>query len=486
VHGLTHHHEATYDSAPSSERIRLKTVGVDVGSSTSHVMFAEVHLERDGRGLSSRFRVVDRVVTFRGEVILTPYADPDTIDVPALAAHLDAQYAAARETRDSVDAGAVVVTGRAAHKQNAPALLSMFADSAGRFVCAAAGPNLEATLAAHGSGATGWTECTRVLVVDIGGGTTKFAVVEHGVVRHTAAIDLGARLVAWDADDVVIRVEPTVAPYVEALPRVGDHFIPELQAATAERMGARLVAVLRGLLSDEPLDEVSRALYLTEPLPRIGPVDAVTFSGGVSEFVDGRESRPRGDVGALLGAYLREHAGGLGAPVRPATAGIRATIIGASQHTVQVTGNTILVSAADALPLRNLPVAEATFGSGARLDQQLAAAVGRLDIVEGREPCAVSVRWQGPVDIPALQSFAAQLRTALPATFAQAEIPLVLVVDVDVAGLVGMLLTERDPPGCAVIVLDQVEVRDLDYVDIGPLDREHNVVPVVVKSLVFR
>ena len=41
--------------------------------------------------------------------------------------------------------------------------------------------------------------------------------------------------------------------------------------------------------------------------------------------------------------------------VRPGE-GIRATVIGASQYTIQVSGSTIYVAPLDVLPLRNLPV----------------------------------------------------------------------------------------------------------------------------------
>ena len=39
----------------SQENVELKTVGIDIGSSTSHLLFAKVALQRQSQGLSSRF-----------------------------------------------------------------------------------------------------------------------------------------------------------------------------------------------------------------------------------------------------------------------------------------------------------------------------------------------------------------------------------------------------------------------------------------------
>ena len=41
----------------------------------------------------------------------------------------------------------------------------------------------------------------------MGGGTTKFSLIEDGVVSQTAAISIGARLIAFDENDVITRIE---------------------------------------------------------------------------------------------------------------------------------------------------------------------------------------------------------------------------------------------------------------------------------------
>ena len=77
------------------------------------------------------------------------------------------------------------------------------------------------------------------------------------------------------------------------------------------------------------------------PLTFKGEIDCVMFSGGVSEFVYGYEKRNLGDLGVELGKKVRARANQLNGgnvPLRPAEVRIRATVIGASQYTVQVSG----------------------------------------------------------------------------------------------------------------------------------------------------
>src|SRR5690348_10057172 len=56
-----------------ADNIELTTVGIDVGSSTSHLMFSKLHLQRLGQYLSSRYVVVNRETLHRSPILLTPY-----------------------------------------------------------------------------------------------------------------------------------------------------------------------------------------------------------------------------------------------------------------------------------------------------------------------------------------------------------------------------------------------------------------------------
>ena len=66
------------------------------------------------------------------------------------------------------------------------------------------------------------------------------------------------------------------------------------------------------------------------------------------------------------------------------------------------------------------------------------------------------------------------------------EHPLLVVIDADVAGVVGALFKEEFGVNGAIVCIDQVLLREFDYIDIGRPLPDQGVVPVVVKSLVFR
>ena len=112
-------------------------------------------------------------------------------------------------TRDEIDTGAVIITGEAARRDNARKIAELFSDETGRFVCATAGPTLETIMAAHGSGAVlhSREQGMTLLNIDVGGGTTKISLIDNGKIRATTAVNIGARLVAYDGAESIIRLE---------------------------------------------------------------------------------------------------------------------------------------------------------------------------------------------------------------------------------------------------------------------------------------
>src|SRR5207237_8694689 len=74
------------------DNVELTTVGVDVGSSTSHLLFAKLHLQRLTDSLSSRFVVTERTVLHKSPILLTPYRRDGLIDVAALQTFVDTTY----------------------------------------------------------------------------------------------------------------------------------------------------------------------------------------------------------------------------------------------------------------------------------------------------------------------------------------------------------------------------------------------------------
>jgi ethanolamine utilization protein EutA len=529
--------------AYTGERIELLSVGVDIGSSTSHLIFSKLALERQGKRLSSRYVVTERETLYRSPVIFTPYTsrkretvrpepdspvrpEPDSpvrpepveappraregvagrtqfdqIDAPALGAFIAESYGAANLTPDDVDGGAVITTGEAALRDNARAVADLFSQETGKFVVATAGPNLESLLAAHGSGAADLSAKSDdpILNVDIGGGTTKFAICTQGAVRETAALHLGARLIAWDADGRINRLEDAGRRLAESVGSARPE-LSEAQPRARQGVAGRTVnSAFLDALADHIAELIMRVVlgqsreplegwWITPPLPGSGPFRHVVFSGGVAEYIYGRESRDFGDLGPRLAAAVRRRTQEAGLEMLEAREGIRATCIGASQYTVQLSGDTIFLSDPSHLPLRSIPVAAVTGimkPEASQVADAIRRAIHRLDLDDGDgdRRFALGLRWRHGADYASLRELCAGIVEAVPGT--REGRPLLLIVDADVAGLVGSLLQQEFKVPGSIVCIDQVHLREFDYIDIGRRLPAQDVVPVVVKSLIF-
>ncbi|MBI1872472.1 MAG: ethanolamine ammonia-lyase reactivating factor EutA [Acidobacteria bacterium] len=472
------------------ELVVLNSVGVDIGSSTSHVIVSRLGLRRRGQTLSSRFEVVTRDIIYHSPILLTPYAAPYLIDAAALARFLNASYQEAGVQPSEIDTGAVIITGEAMRKENAPAIVELFAAEGGKFVCAVAGHKLEAVLAAHGSGAVEETlrKHRTILNVDIGGGTAKVAVVHGGAVRDVAAINVGARLLACDADGTITRLEPSLAPVLRHI-GVPLELGRVLDPAVADRIADTLVDALFEVLERRPLSAVAESLMLTPPLGSVLPFNTVTFTGGVAEYIYGRQPREFGDLGRRLARRVRERAersadiGRIGEPPHK----LHATVIGASQHTVQLSGSTIFCPRPDLLPLRNLSVVSPIFSRKRFTREAIGDAIrhtlDRVELLDAEQPFALAVRWVAEPSYANLREFAEGLRDAAPKTLDDGT--LALVFDRDLAQSVGQLLTTELGVRGNLVCLDEVELKPFDTIDIGAPAGRTRAVPVVIKSMVF-
>jgi ethanolamine utilization protein EutA len=470
------------------ENLQLTSVGVDIGSSTSHLVFSRLELTLEG----SRYRVTKREVINESQILLTPYVDDTRIDVEALGKFINDQYKIAKIGREQVDTGALILTGVAVRRRNARAIGELFAQEAGKFVAVSAGDGLEATMAAHGSGAVDHSAKMGgvVLNIDIGGGTSKFAVCNNGKVQEVSAIDIGARLLAFDKDGAVVRIEEAArkhAGWAGFSVAMGEK-IPE---ENLRKMVAGMVDKLFAMLKPAAVDDDSvKSLLRMPPLSYTGEIDCVMFSGGVSEFIYNRAKTSFGDLGPLIAEEVHKRAGSLGLFMMEPNARIRATVIGASQYTVQVSGNTIFIMPDDAVPVRNVAVVAPEFPLGQdefskdAVRDALLGALRRLDMLHGRQPVAVAFHWDGSATFARLQAFCSGVAEGLKDILAKGH-PLVLVNDGDIGGIIGLHCQEELELDSAIISIDGIALSDFDFIDVGALIPSSGAVPVVIKSLIF-
>ena len=282
-------------------------------------------------------------------------------------------------------------------------------------------------MAAHGSGAVAHSAKMGgvVLNIDIGGGTSKFAICNNGKVQEVSAIDIGARLLAFDKDGAVVRIEEAArkhAGWAGFSVAMGERIPQE----NLRKMVSGMVDKLFAMLNPKAIDDDTKVLLRLPPLSYTGEIDCVMFSGGVSEFIYNRAKTSFGDLGPLIADEVHKRAGSLGLLMMEPNARIRATVIGASQYTVQVSGNTIFIVPDDAVPLRNVAVVAPEFPldleafTKEAVRDALLSALRRLDMLHGRQPVAVAFHWDGSATFARLQAFCSDMtkgsKKSLPKT----------------------------------------------------------------------
>ncbi|MDB5791758.1 MAG: reactivating factor for ethanolamine ammonia lyase [Massilia sp.] len=474
-------------SLEEEDEIRLVSVGVDIGSSTSHLVFSRIVLER----LDNRYIVSEREVVHESEVLLTPYLHDHSIDASALGAFIERQYQLAGVDPQGIDTGALILTGVAVRRSNARAIADLFAAQAGKFVSVSAGDALETTLAAFGSGAAARSirENARVMNIDIGGGTSKIGICESGELAGMTAVDVGARIVSFDPEGRVRRIEEAghrFASEVGLRLEPGVKPDPGLLGQMVARMADRLFDIVRnGELSSE-----TSSLLRIDPLPPGRAPDVVTFSGGVSEYIYGLQPQAYGDLGPQLAREILERVRAWGPRIEKPDQGIRATVVGASQYTIQVSGATIYVEPHDVLPLKNtqvivpgLPLAGDILDSAA-IAAGVRTALRRFDLQHGERAVALCYRWQESATFARMDAFCRGVVGGMAALL-ERGLPLVLIGEGDIGGLIGMHCKQELGLPNPIVSIDGITLKEFDFVDIGALLDTSGAVPVVIKSLVF-
>ena len=494
-----HDHDDFVDGPPEEnplwlqDHVALTSVGIDIGSAGTQVIFSKVELRRMGEDLSSRYFVVNRETLYRSPVALTPYQSEERIDDGALRAIIDQAYSGACIKPDDIDTGVVILTGEALRRDNAQAIAGMLAEQGGEFVCATAGHHMEAMLAAYGSGAARVSsdQGKRILNIDIGGGTTKLALLEQGRVIATAAVHIGGRLQVVDETGVITRLDPAGKHHAAQAGFSWDKG-GRAEPAALDKVALYMADALIAAIKMRPLPAPLAKLYVTEPIAELGRIDGVMVSGGVAEYVYGREDRDFGDMGRRFGRALRQRldAGALPWPLLPAGECIRATALGASEYSVQLSGNTSTITNPGALlPRRNLQVLQPPYVCEEIVDSgKLAAAIrahfAAFDLIDGETEVALALRWRGAPSHERIFAFAQGIAQGMAQTVAGKK-PLYIMLDGDVAQTLGAILREELGVQSEILAIDGVVLWDFDYIDLGRIRLPSMTVPVTIKSLVF-
>lgn len=461
--------------------INMITLGLDIGSATSHVSLSKLTLVRG----HNRYTVTEAKVIHQSPVLKTPFggAHRAQIDGSVLESMIDQALNEAGVARDQIESGVVILTGNALRRQNAREIADVLAAFSGKFISISAGDRLESTLAAYGSGSITASKQAPVLNVDIGGGTTKITHCVDGRVHQLTAIEVGGRILQVSADGVVNHGEPTIALYTVdgKIPANGSILSEDQLAQVVGQMADAVVNAVQG-------QDVGQG-------QRIDPIDAyplgarILLSGGVSQWLLPDASGVSDDLGQRLSHAVYDRLQAIGYAVEVANDPIRATVLGASQQRLQVSGNTIFISDESILPLRNIPVLQLTFDdqpiTEASVEAQWVAVESRRLFETDAAITALGINWQGSVTYNRLDTFCRGL-IAARGLAERPEEPLVLLFAQDIAGLVGIHLKEELKLANPVVCLDGLDQVDFDFIDVGEVLNQTGLVPVVAKSILFQ
>lgn len=473
---------------------RIRSVGIDVGTSTSHLIFSELVLRKDPTSKTEKFHVAERHIKYRGKIFLTPLKSPKEIDFDKLTKILLQEYEEAGIKVSEVDTGAVIITGESAKKENAERIIESLARETGKFVAASAGPNFESIISAYGSGAVKYSKKSgaKIIHTDVGGGTSNIAVIDSGEILATACINVGGRLIAVNEENEIIRLEGAGALALKHCGLklgLGDVINEEQKDQVASVLASALIEVLSGF---NPPSRLATHLMMTQMLPRESFSDNPrwSFSGGVAEYIYQQSEQDFNDLGVFLGTHIRKkakkHQNTIEMPEK-----IRATVIGASEYTLQVSGSTTFITpefSSSGLPIRNLPIVipqiDRSQLSEDYVAHQVQKALTRLDISEGNEPLALAFHDPVRTVYDKLKIFSLGLVKALPRTIKHKK-PIILIFDTDVGNSVGNVLSRETGIQTDILSIDEILLKEGDFIDIGEPIVENKVFPVVVKSLIF-
>lgn len=486
-------------------REELLSVGIDIGTSTTQLVFSKLMIENIASSFSvPKVVIVDKEIIYRSDIYFTPLRSPTEIDGNKVRSIIEGEYEKAGIDKSQINTGAVIITGETARKENAKEVLATLSGFAGDFVVATAGPDLESIISGKGAGAHIYSreQHTGVVNIDIGGGTSNLALFHYGEVVDTDCLDVGGRLIKIDHNTRKITY---LSEKMKALIKRKDLSLDIGTVATKNNLQPILDAMIKALMQSVgllPMDQ-EFSLFITnkegeeaasftcnETIAKSCPVTCITFSGGVADYIYREDvvvdEFEYGDIGILLGQAIKESPLCKELTVLRSVETIRATVVGAGTHTIEISGSTITYTK-DAFPIKNLPILKLTKEeeqSASLLEQAIKMKLNWFMLDGDLQRVAIAFEGSKAPSFTMVSEYAKGILAGTKELIMR-ELPLIILVESDMAKVLGQTLYYLLDYKQDVICLDSVHVENGDYIDIGKPVAEGTVLPVVVKTLVF-
>lgn len=457
----------------------LLSVGIDIGTTTSQVVFSKITVVSTAATAIPEVKITDKTIVYKSEIYFTPLVSRYKIDLKRLKEIIAMEYAKAGVEKAQIATGAIIITGETARKENAAEVLAALSDFAGDFVVATAGPDLESILAGCGAGAQEVSNqgSGRVVNFDIGGGTTNAAVFDNGEIVDSFALDIGGRLIQLDDTGKVTYISEKIASLIAHLDlQIAVGCVAEFDEL--KKLTDTFAKMLWCLTIAGEVDAELAQLFIGHQHKGIA-ISKFMFSGGVAEFIYSDEEIKSiaevcrfGDIGPLLGWSIRQQCSGKAGMIEPKEK-IRATVIGAGSYSVKISGSTVVFNDA-IVPLKNVPIIR--LHEITNMQETIAKRVQLYEDI----PLAISFAGPKSPSYQQVKTMAAAIVGGMQAN----HHPLIVIVDHDFAKALGQSIENLLQGEKALICIDKISVDNGDYIDLGK--SVSNVVPVVVKTLIFK
>ncbi len=475
-----------------SMREVINSVGIDIGTSTTQLIFSKLTIENMATSYTvPRISIVDTQVVYRSAIYFTPLDAESNIDSERVKTIVNDEYAKAGMKPEDLHTGAVIITGETARKDNADEVLSTLSDMAGDFVVATAGPDLESVLSARGAGTDYISNEDRKVVanIDVGGGTSNIAVFDRGDLAATSCLDIGGRLVKV-SNGKISYIYEKLAEFIEEKGisiRVGDVADRKSLRKVADIMAEQLAMAVNLV----PKDAYHKKLYTNDgtPVPDNTRIEGITFSGGVADIVYNPTEEDEfiyGDIGPILGKAINDCEAFSSIKRYDAAETIRATVVGAGTHTTEVSGSTIRYEE-NCLPIKNIPVAKMSEDDEKNLktfSEKLAAKIEIFTSTDAYDCVAVAISGMHHTAFKDIQELGRAISDGLE-SYCKFDFPVVVICENDIGKVLGNTLKIMLGSDRKIICIDNIFVKDGDFVDIGEPVANGRVVPVVTKTLIF-
>ncbi|CAM2787537.1 ethanolamine ammonia-lyase reactivating factor EutA [Levilactobacillus brevis] len=472
---------------------QILSVGIDLGTSTTQLILSRLTVKNFASAFSvPRINISKKEVIFKSNIIFTPLATQTEIDAAAITKFVADQYQAAGIDKHDIQMGAVIITGETARKENASAVTQALSGYAGDFVVATAGPDLESIIAGKGAGTnvTAKEHRCNVVNMDIGGGTSNLGLFSDEDILDTACFDVGGRLIKISPQTKeVTYISPKVMQLIQDL-GLGIHKGMTVTPKQLQPIIDVLVNILENSIGLGEKNPYFERFITNHDLHLDKTIDGITFSGGVADCLN--EELPAdvfryGDIGLLLGHGVRHSQIFKKQTVYPSVETIRATVVGAGSHTTDVTGSTIAYTD-DILPLRNLPILKIAKSDEDVTETQLAQTVEErinwYKVQNELSNVALAFTGKHNPSFQDIQRYAAGIVKGAQELINKHE-PLIIMVHEDMAKALGHSLFSQLPERYPFVCIDSVRVENGDYIDLGEPVAGGEVLPVIVKTLVF-